>query len=265
MSQQVQTAFGVPVNPNIRLHFWDMGTAAYAEIAKIFHKGEEYANEDVVWAAWLQICIVYFPSWTANPTGPRWAIERESYRGPPPLDPSQIKPDILAIKLTPGPPQLGQPPQFNARDFLWIECKAPKHDKPFGWKDALNEATQRLQHAHPGREVFLLIAIGLKCMFCVWDPINFIQQQPRLFVRSADNKIDWPIDPRIKPFLVADWVDRITGQIRTTLGMSLDCWSEEQVPGGQSYLRNWRNLGRIEETLVAIQNIALQGFNPAEF
>ena len=30
------------------------------------------------------------------------------------------------------------------RDYLWIECKSPSHDKPPGWKDALSQAATRL-------------------------------------------------------------------------------------------------------------------------
>src|SRR3954451_8153003 len=81
--------------------------------------------------------------------GPRWAIDREAYRGYPPLSPSQTKPDLIAIKLTVVPMQQPQVPQVVGRDFLWIECKAAAHDIPFGWKNVLQEAATRLSTAHP--------------------------------------------------------------------------------------------------------------------
>lgn len=180
-------------------HFWDPTTSAYAKVSIIYNKGALYNYEDVVWHAWGEICDLYFPKVATIPTGPRWSIDREAYRGYPPKDPSQIKPDLIAIKLTPGQTQPGQVPQFNSRDYLWIECKAASEDRPSGWKNVLIEAATRLIVAHPNRVVFLIIAVGWKCMYFVWDPTGSIQGQRQLFLRPSNNAQPWMIDPRIKP------------------------------------------------------------------
>jgi hypothetical protein len=61
-------------------------------------------------------------------------------------------------------------PQILARDILWVECKAPCHDTPGGWKELITEASNRLATAHPTRMVFLITAVGAKWMFFKWDP-----------------------------------------------------------------------------------------------
>ena|SRR5436305_502661 len=102
--------------------------------------------------------------------------------------------------------------------------------------------------------VFLMIAVGWKCMFFVWDPVGIMQQR-QLFVRSTSSNNYWMIDMRI---------NHATGEINIRSAMTLDCFSEEQV-NGQVVLKNWRNLGIIEQTLLSVQNMALQGFNPTHF
>jgi len=86
------------------------------------------------------------------------------YRGYPPVNPSQIKPDLITVKLIATQALQNQPPQNISRDFLWIECKAASEDKPHSWKNVLNEATTRLQIAHSTQLVFLMIAIGWTCI-----------------------------------------------------------------------------------------------------
>ena len=88
-------------------------------------------------------------------------------------------------------------------------------------------------------------------------------QQKQLFVRPADNGEPWPIDPRIKVPICSLWFDPATGEIRPNDAMTLDCFLSEVV-NGQTLFCNRDNLGAIEQILVRIQNIALQGKNPAE-
>jgi hypothetical protein len=244
--------------PGVLLHFWDPTTSSYAKISIIYNKGAQYTYEDVVWHAWGEICGLYFPKVAATPTGPRWAIDREAYRGFPPSNPSQVKADLIAIKLTLGQTQPGQMPQFGSRDFLWIECKAASEDTPSGWKNVLAESVQRLSTAHPNRVVFLIIAVGWKCMYFVWDPTGAIQGQQQLFIRASHNANTWSIDPRIKAIQAAPWMNTVSGEISPAHSMELECWTTASV-AGQIILQNRNSLGMIEQFLVGIQNIALQG------
>jgi hypothetical protein len=217
-----------------------------------------------VWHAWKEICNLYFPNVAATPTDPRWAIDQKAYRGFPPSNPSQIKPNLIAIKMTPGQTQPGQVPQFDSRDFLWIECKAASHDTPSGWKNVLAESVELLSIAHPNRGVFLIIAVGWKCMYFVWDPISFVQSQQQLFIRASHNANIWFIDARIKAIQMAPWVNTVSGEISPARSMELECWTTAWV-AGQITLQNWNSLAMIEQFLVGIQNVALQGRNPAVF
>jgi hypothetical protein len=74
----------------------------------------------------------------------------------------------------PAPLQQNLPPQVNSRNFLWIECKPAIEDIPSSWKNVLGQATKRLLKAHPNREVFLMVAIGWRCLLFAWDPIGAI-------------------------------------------------------------------------------------------
>lgn len=230
----------------------------------IYTKGAQYSYEDVVWHAWSEICDLYFPKVAATPSDPRWSVDREAYRGYPPNDPWQIKPDLIAIKLTPGQMQPSHVPSFSSRDYLWIECKAADEDKPSGWKNVLAELVTRLSIAHSDRFMFVIVAIGWKCMYFVWDPTGSIRGQQQLFIRSSTNVQPWPVDARIKAVHAAPWVNTITGEISYAHAMELDCWTTISV-ANQNVLRNENSLGMIERFLVGIQNTALQGQNPGMF
>lgn len=115
---------------------------------------------------------MYFPQEAPTPAQPRWAMDREAYRGYQNSN-SSTKPDLIAIKLSPGPGQLGQMPQFTSRDFLWIECKAACQDKRFGWKDVLGEAAGRL------RTVFLMYLRGRHLLHSI------VSARARVLFRTA--------------------------------------------------------------------------------
>ncbi|KAJ2898297.1 uncharacterized protein MKZ38_004022 [Zalerion maritima] len=101
----------------------------------------------------------------------QYQILREAYRGLPPAAPYGVKPDVIVVRLQNIQQLPGQPPQSNERDILWIECKAPSLDVPHEWNRVLNEAVGRLDVAHPTRRVYLILAIGLKWMPFLWDPV----------------------------------------------------------------------------------------------
>jgi len=204
---------------------------------------------------------------TSTPTGPRWAIDREAYRGYPPLGPSNTKPDLVAVKIIqifPGQPDLL--PRINSRDFLWIECKAATEDTPSGWKNALAEAATRLDTAHPTRAVFLIIAIGWKTVNLLWDPTNDLQppQRPQIYIRPVNYGQPWLIDQRIKGIAGFSSVNAISGEFNPDRVLKLDCFSTI-IENGRPILTNQNDLRTIEKFLVYIRDSALQGFNPAIF
>lgn len=180
------------------LHFWDRNTSAFTKIAILYSRGASYKQEDVVYHAWGEICDLYFPKVAASDTAPRWSVDREAYRGHPPLEPSQVKPDLIVVKFM---PEIIHNPNFlpliDSRDFLWIVCKAATENTPSGWRNALAEAATRLDNAHPDRIIHLIIAVGWKCAFFVWDPTNGLPR-PAIFIRPVSNQFPWLIDQRIK-------------------------------------------------------------------
>lgn len=129
----------------------------------------------------------------------------------------------------------------------------------------LGEAAARLGTAHPNRTMYLIVAVGWKCMTFIWDPTNIITGQPQLFIRSAVGAQSWQVDSRFRGIRSESWISLVTGEISTSRAMVLDCWSTGQDSQGQTYLQNWANLATIERFLVDLQGISLQGQNPVRF
>jgi hypothetical protein len=175
-----------------------------------------------------------------------------------------VKPDLIVIKLIPVfPIEPYLLPHITSRDFLWIECKAATEDTPSGWKNALAEAATRLGIAHSTRIVYLIIAVGWKCAFFIWDPINILPH-PQIFIRPISNQQPWLIDPRVKAFVNFTWIDNLSGEFNPTRVLELECfWNT--LENGIPVLANHRRLAMIEQFLVYIRNSALQGTNLAEF
>jgi hypothetical protein len=207
--------------------------------------------------------MLYFPTVASSITAPRWAVDREAYEeGQPTINPSHVKPDAIVVKLChPVLPSVGTLPTLQFRDYLWVECKAAVKDNPSGWREIIHEATMRLQIAHPNRALFLIFAVGWKCIPLLWSPAISIPQPP-LWIQSSTSHEIWPLDPRIKMGLVGDWVNATSGQIITENAMSLDCFTV--VPNAEGFLQihNFVALKAIETLLLSIQDSALDGFNP---
>ncbi|KAI9779861.1 MAG: hypothetical protein M1839_007174 [Geoglossum umbratile] len=227
------------------IHFWQKTTTAYAKIAILYGRGPSYIQEDVGWHTWAEICDLYFPKIATHPNGPRWSIDRVAYRDFMP-NVSHTKPDLIAIKLLPAPQPFNLIPHIPPRDYAWIECKPAAEDSPSGWKNVLLEAKGRLEIGHPNRSVYLVIAIGWKCLFFLWDP--FANQRPQHFLRSSNSGENWMVDARIFCVLNGPWLDQNTGQIIPEHAITLDSFSEEIV-NGAVVLRNRFNLGLIEQFL----------------
>ncbi|USP74525.1 hypothetical protein yc1106_01799 [Curvularia clavata] len=267
MAQQQPAAPPAPPAVQPPQHFWEHWCTAHDLIFEMYKRGPRYQYEDIVAHTWLDICGVYFyPFETPGSGGVRWNIRREAYRGLPPKKLSEVKPDIVTIRVTHAQPGQASSDR-HYRDYLWVECKKATYDNPHGWKDVLHESIDRLAIAHANRMVFLIIAVGYKCMWFVWDPLNQLPAQPaqpQLFITRADGTGNWLIDARIKPAQPTAWINATTGEIVCGNAMELECRTTVQI-GGQNVLQNINNLTMLENFLNGVRNATLQGLNPPTF
>lgn len=215
--------------------------------------------------AWEAICHMYFPQSARTAGGVKYLVRRDAYRGPP-AAPSSQKPDVVVVEL--ATPQVGPDglPRSRKRDILWVECKAPERDQPGAWKTVLNEATKRLNAAHPTRNVWLIVASGLKWMVFYWDP-STVRAQP-LQVKSAQAGLYWPLDPRINiaPGLPGQrHIDPNGITIHTEAANSLDFWTPAPpVPGQAPRPMNLHScLLFLEQVFQAVQTGVYLQPNPA--
>lgn len=142
------------------MHYWDDNVVSNPVIGLI----SPVSEEDRVQNAWSEICRVYFPN-IANAAGERYQIAIQPYRGIG--IPSLSRPDIIVVRFSPGPSLRSL--NFTERDLLEIECKRPSEDTPSGWRDAIQEETDRLAWYSTEKSVFFGIAIGKKVIFFMWD------------------------------------------------------------------------------------------------
>lgn len=153
-------------------HWWDANTAAQNAVLDLKDVGPGHSKEDVTWKAWESILSLYFPTYAATPDGVKYMIRREAYRSLV-YQPESTRPDVVVVKLSDPRPnadgynRLVRPvnsllnriersnavPRSVKRDILWVECKAPNHDSPGLWADLMLEAVERLEDAHPDRNV----------------------------------------------------------------------------------------------------------------
>ncbi|KAF2741647.1 hypothetical protein M011DRAFT_463081 [Sporormia fimetaria CBS 119925] len=267
--------FGVP---GYQRHFWEPGCTAYLKIIQlnndINQNGLATAQsrlERPVTNMWKSICLFYFRQITNIPNGPVWAVDAESLRGSANNQAEHI-PDIVVLKLWErvGPPGLpGQLPQVDSRDYLWVECKKDAEDSAAGWKNVIHEATTRLKAAHVNnngtRNIYLIIAIGTKCMCFVFDPLNQYVG-PRLHIASDKGGVIWQMDPMIKlPWTGARYVSAApatVGRILWEKAYKLDTHSLD----ANGWLKRGPEMGMIEGFLHVIRTMPnLPGINPAHF
>lgn len=236
------------------------------KIGKIALKGNDYSKEDVVWHAWPPILDLYFHENAVAPNGDRYCVDRESYRGLPPVEPETKRPDIIAIKLSSIQHTPNMPPTSVDRDVLWIECKAPDMQPPNNWQKVMSEIIERLSIAHPDRKVYFILAVGLKWMPFVWDPPRVGQalvnpQGGPVRIRKANNST-WPPCHHVYaiPMPGQRHVDAQLC-VDTSRAFTLDCWSRNQ-DGTRKYDSE---LQFLESIFAHLQAVAFPGANPPEF
>jgi hypothetical protein len=148
---------------------------------------------------WGAIVTQYFRSVAVNQNAPRWNVIREAYRGLPPFNSSQRKPDLAAVAAYFMAPPAGQVFNLQHRDTLWVEGKAPNKDTPAGWKTLVNETVARLNISHLTRQLFLILAIGIKAIRFIWDPVTpAVPGAVRLFIRGRGRIWTWIVGQQLQ-------------------------------------------------------------------
>jgi hypothetical protein len=173
------------------------------------------------------------------------------------------RPDVIVIRVT-----VAQPGTEVARDVLWVECKAPIHRRPHGWNMVMREAVDRLEVAHPDRNIFLILAIGIEWMMFEWVPTN-LGASPLQIIAHNQNEA-WDVDPRIRlvaaagpNFLIQTNPNRPPDLIDTSGAHSLDYWTMDST--GQRPL-NLASMQRLEACLAHVQGAQYNGpANPLHF
>lgn len=208
---------------------------------------------------------MYFPQTARVAGGVKYLVRREAHRELPPAAASTHRPDVAVVEI--GTPQPGPDWLLRSkkRDILWVECKAPDADQPRVWRDVLNEAAERLSHAHPDRNVWLIVASGLEWMVFYWDP-NALRAQP-LQIKSANGQELWSLDPRINVAPVAGQRHYDVANptiINTAAANSLDFWTMSP-PNAQGEVLP-QNLGScllfLEQIFQAVQTRVYPEANP---
>jgi hypothetical protein len=105
--------------------------------------------------------------------------------------------------------------------------------------------------------LYIIAAIGSRMMLFLWDPLNWVQQGPRLSIRSVQSQALWHINAGIKAIVRGSWVNSTTGEIRVTGALELDCFSRDMLGNRQWVPKRRADLGAIEEVLVGIQSSGL--------
>lgn len=156
----------------------------------------------------------------------------------------------------------------TSRDILWAECKAPDHDTPGGWKDLIEQATQRIAAAHPNRMLFVIFGIGLKWMFFKWDPVNAANASPLQILASNQNQA-WTLRPELRydstlvgqSHVVRVGNNPVPDMIDSRLAYSLDYWTQN----AQGQITNMGALMLLERCILHVLAATYQGNNPPAF
>ena len=253
-------------------HFWDQTEAVSSRIVLVDEfsaDSQQKGREVAVWHAWEHIPRPYFPDHAPVGTD-HYAIEREAYRGPQTRTPKHI-PDVIVVRVRHAPPVAqpapGQRPQRpQERDVLWIDCKAPSDKAPHGWHAVLGEATERLDSAHGNREVFLILAIGMKWMCFLWNPAAPLPANQQLRMRMANNAGFWDdIDNRIHPIPAGTLPGQrhiVNNVIETNSAYTLNYWDVNPTTNLPAHLAD---LTLLENLFAIIQNHQYIGWNPDHF
>jgi hypothetical protein len=162
------------------------------------------------------------------------------------------------------------PCQVSKRDMFWVECKASSQDKPHQWSNAIEEAVERLNAAHPDRNIYLILNVGLKWIIFYWNPTNPAAAGQNLHIMDAAGQPRWSVDPRVRPaqnggiqFIFGG--DPITnGIIHTERAKTIDCITTD-LSGGQTVLKYQNDLTFLENCLAHIGGANFVGQNDPSF
>ncbi|KAH8788349.1 hypothetical protein F5883DRAFT_514081 [Diaporthe sp. PMI_573] len=143
------------------------------------------------------------------------------------------------------------PCQVSKRDMLWVECKASSQAKPHQWSNAIEEAVERLNAAHPDRNIYLILNVGLKWIIFYWNPTNPAAAGQNLHIMDAAGQPRWSVDPRVRPAQ--------NGGIQFIFG------GDPITNGGQTVLKYQNDLTFLENCLAHIGGANFVGQNDPSF
>ncbi|KAH8747450.1 hypothetical protein F5883DRAFT_396677, partial [Diaporthe sp. PMI_573] len=177
-------------------HFYLVDSSAWALVLALYNKGFDYTKEDLCQHAWHDIIRTYFPArQTAQATV--YHVITQAYRGLPPHLNQRAKPDVITVKVNRILP--GLVTALCKRDIFWVECKAPSKDQPNEWSTVMNEAVSRLEIAHSGRALYIILNVGLEWLPFYWDPNNPAGPGMNLTIKAARGHSNFPVSPKIRP------------------------------------------------------------------
>jgi hypothetical protein len=130
----------------------------------------------------------------------------------------------------------------------------------------MNEAVRRLEIAHSGRALYIILNVGLKWLPFYWDPNNPAGPGMSLTIKAARGHSNFPVSPKIRPppGINAGHIDA-NNLIHTERAKTLDCFTTAQGPNGQTVLAYQNDLDFLEHYFGVIANHVYVGHNDPSF
>ncbi|GAB1317465.1 hypothetical protein MFIFM68171_07675 [Madurella fahalii] len=197
--QQSNSALSTPT-----VHFWDPWHACSSAIAKIGAACEAHpcCDRAHVVNAWDALLGIYFQESGATPGGGCHCIRLERRNGPIATDNKQKATRTLIVEhITNVQHRPGSRPTADSSDIFWVECAASDElANPSGWSDLMRRAVNRLDVEYPAHRLFVIVAIGLRWMPFLWDPVESVVDGglTLLWRQSSCGDDGYKIDHRIQ-------------------------------------------------------------------
>ncbi|KXX74857.1 hypothetical protein MMYC01_206701 [Madurella mycetomatis] len=131
-----------------------------------------------------------------------YSVRLERWVGLPLPDNTQQTGRTLVVEhITNFQYQLGSRPTADSSDIVWVECAASDELRnSCGWSNLMRRAVDRLNAEHPDHRVFVILAIGLKWMPFLWDPVESVcgQVLNPLWMLGGDRDGRYEVDHRMQ-------------------------------------------------------------------
>jgi hypothetical protein len=216
--------------------------------------------ENTTQNAWAAVLSEIFPlRENVNGQVVQWRVQREAYRGPPPQQ-WAVRPDIITLKVTQA--QVVQAanlqPAFNRHDHLVVENKAPSHNTAAGWRDLLQETSDRLLSFCANHDIWVICTIGLRYMMFQWLPNYANQPNIALHGRVQGSPQDYVLPSQLRPIQPAPHLPSMNGPVPATRYLIDHTRVMSINPNGANLL----SLQAMEQFLLFIRTAVLQNPHP---